>query len=86
MTMTTQAWSARAMNLARTGATALQLSPLSAGVFVGLVAITVGAGIWQQHLARPPLPQTSGFTPAAQRAAQFSQRSSPSGVSPFPSQ
>ena len=48
------------VDLARTGAAALQFSPLSAGVFVGLVLITVGAGIWQQHVARPPLPQTSG--------------------------
>ncbi len=59
------------VDLARTGTAALQFSPLSAGVFVGLVAITVGAGIWQQHLARPPLPPTSNSTPAAQRAAQF---------------
>ncbi len=57
------------VDLARTGAAALQFSPLSAGVFVRLVVITVGAGICQQHLARPPLPQTSGPAPAAQRAA-----------------
>jgi YidC/Oxa1 family membrane protein insertase len=59
------------VDLARTGAAALQFSPLSAGVFVGLVAITVGAGICQQHLARPPVPQTTDFAPAAPRAVLF---------------
>ena len=57
------------VDLARTGAAAIQFSPLSAAVFVGLAVITVGAGIWQQHLARLPLQQTRGSAPAGQRAA-----------------
>jgi YidC/Oxa1 family membrane protein insertase len=59
------------VDLARTGAAAIQFSPLSAAMFLGLVVITVSAGIWQQHLARPHLHQTTPSAPAAQRAVLF---------------
>src|ERR1700722_18911423 len=60
------------VDLARTGSAALQFSALSAGLIAGLVAVSVGAGIWQQHLARPPLRRIGGSAPpAAPRAAVF---------------
>ncbi len=60
------------VDLARTGVVALQVSPLSAGVFLGLVGIIVAAGVWQQHLVRYAMPQPAGEGLAAvQRAAQF---------------
>jgi YidC/Oxa1 family membrane protein insertase len=60
------------VDLARTGAAALQLSALSAGLFAGLVAVTAAAGILQQRLARPPDRRANGAGPAAaQRAAML---------------
>ena len=60
------------VDLSRTGAAALQISALSAGLFIGLVVITVGAGLWQQHLVRSALPEPTSTGPAAaQRAALF---------------
>lgn len=44
------------VNLASSGATALQISMSSAGLFVVLVAITVIAGLYQQHIVRKALP------------------------------
>jgi membrane protein insertase Oxa1/YidC/SpoIIIJ len=48
------------VNLAITGITAVHLSVWSAGLFLGLVAITVIAGICQQRLVRNALPGLSG--------------------------
>ncbi|MGH3599053.1 MAG: YidC/Oxa1 family membrane protein insertase [Pseudonocardiaceae bacterium] len=60
------------VDLARTGAAALQLSPPAAGLYLALVVITVGAGVWQQHLVRSALPRPGGPTPvAAQRVVTF---------------
>jgi YidC/Oxa1 family membrane protein insertase len=60
------------VDLARSGAAALQISALSAGVFAALLAVTVAAGIWQQHLARPPAPPLGQSAPPAMpRAALF---------------
>lgn len=56
---TMQAWG---VDLARTGAAAVQLSASSAGLFVGLVAVTAIAGVWQQRLVRTALPRAE--TPA----------------------
>jgi YidC/Oxa1 family membrane protein insertase len=57
------------VDLARSGAAALQLSAWSAGLFLGLVLITVGAAIWQQHLVRSALPHTGDPGPAVARRA-----------------
>lgn len=57
------------VDLARTGAVALQLSPLTAGFFLGLVAIIVGTGIWQQHLVRSAVPPRADAGSAVGRRA-----------------
>jgi YidC/Oxa1 family membrane protein insertase len=60
------------VDLARTGVVGMQVSPLSAGVFLGLVAILVTAGVWQQHLVRSAMPQSAERGSAAgQRAARI---------------
>jgi YidC/Oxa1 family membrane protein insertase len=59
------------IDLARTGAAALQLSGLSAGIFLGLVAITVGAGMYQQRLVRSALPRPSDPSKAPHRTLLF---------------
>ncbi len=53
------------VDLARTGVVALQVSPLTAGVFLGLVAIIVTAGVWQQHLVTSAMPQPADRGSAA---------------------
>jgi YidC/Oxa1 family membrane protein insertase len=57
-----QAWG---VNLANNGITALHLSAASTGLFLGLVAVTLVAGIWQQHLIRTALPPPRTSNPAA---------------------
>lgn len=60
------------VDLAHTGVIALQVSPLTAGMFLGLVAIIVVAGIWQQRLVRTAIPQPGDVRSAAvQRVARF---------------
>ncbi len=60
------------VDLAQTGAALLQISALSAGLFLGLVAITIGAGIWQQHLIRTSLRSPSQpMSATVQRATLF---------------
>lgn len=44
------------VDLGRTGLAALLSSPASAALLIGLVAVTVGAGIWQQRLTRHAVP------------------------------
>ena len=68
----------------RSGAVALLFSPLSAGVVVGLVVISVGTGICQQHLASPPPANQRLRTGGANEQPCSSQRSSQSGVLPAP--
>lgn len=46
------------VNLASTGAAALQISVSSAGLFLVLIAITVAASMWQQRLVRRALPSS----------------------------
>jgi len=56
---TMQAWG---VDLGKTGAAALQISPWSAGFFLALVAVTVLSGVWQQHLVKTALPTPSSPT------------------------
>jgi YidC/Oxa1 family membrane protein insertase len=57
---TMHAWG---VNLASTGVAAIQVSAASAGLFLGVVVVTVAAGIWQQQLVKKALAQPTQSTP-----------------------